>query len=207
MDIQEMHNRVDLLMDRVNSPRFRSGDKDSAINMAIERIVRDRYDNLKIQKKYSFESAQRVRDELRTLIKEEEITTIDDNKFTIPEDYRHEINLFVTINDKSTVSRPTNYDELGPLLSSPFERPSYISPVHLEIGSDIKVYFGDSGSFTKAKISYIKNPTTVSLSSSIDSDIPISLHEEIVKVAASILSGTVQDLNRRGFLEQENGMS
>ncbi len=70
MNIIQQHERARFLLDRVGSTRFESEDIDNALNGEIELIVREKYDQTRIQNRSdAFQRTQRVRDELRPLMK------------------------------------------------------------------------------------------------------------------------------------------
>ncbi len=56
MNAVELFARLDFYVDRVKSARYDNTDRGEAINIAIAKIVDDRYDNFKKRKKYSFYS-------------------------------------------------------------------------------------------------------------------------------------------------------
>ena len=86
----EMHQDLDLLIDKVQTPRFTSPEKDRVLNYAQDRIIQDRYDNIKRDTGYSFQSLQRVRDEMRTLVTDVPYTPVINQgnyyTFTLPSD-------------------------------------------------------------------------------------------------------------------------
>ncbi len=70
MNIIQQHERARFLLDRVGSTRFESEDIDNALNGEIESIVREKYDQTRIQNRSdALQRTQRVRDELRPLMK------------------------------------------------------------------------------------------------------------------------------------------
>lgn len=78
MDIQEMHIDFDLELDKTSnleSPAFEPEEKDAWLNKAIRKFVKTRYSGINI-KRESFEQTQKRIDDLRTLIREEELDCI-----------------------------------------------------------------------------------------------------------------------------------
>jgi len=70
MNIIQQHEKARFLLDKVGSPRFESEDVDNALNGEIELIVREKYDQTRLQNRSdAFQRTQRVRDELRPLMK------------------------------------------------------------------------------------------------------------------------------------------
>lgn len=160
MNVVEQHTKMDLWLDRPRSARFLAADRDSALNSAADRLLRDRYDNIRRDTGFSFESTQRLRDELRTLIQVSTLTPVG-NIITYPTDYRHEILLQVTIDGELKGSRPTTYDELESIKVNPFEKPKIDRVRHLESGLTAEVFFGTFGTFSAATLHYIKQPVDV----------------------------------------------
>ena len=68
MNAVQLRERIDELIDRTKSARFTDKQYYNAINGAITKIVKDRIAPIRVPRKYSVQSAQRVRDELYTLI-------------------------------------------------------------------------------------------------------------------------------------------
>ena len=160
MNIVEQHAKMDLWLDRPRSARFQPGDRDSALISAADRILRDNYDNIRKETGYSFQSVQRLRDQLRSLIVSSTVVPTG-NVITYPADYRHELLVQVTLNGIITGSRPTTYDEIESIKANPFEKPELEHPRHLEIGNTAEVFFGTYGTFSAATIHYIKQPVDV----------------------------------------------
>ena len=161
MNVVELHDRTDFWVDRTKSARFSAKQRDDALNIAQDDLVKDRYDNIKNVTGYSFQSVQRLRDELRTLIPAPAILTPVNNIITIPSDYRHEIMLRVTINGKERGSEPTDYDEFNTIENNPFEKSEINFPKHLEQGNTIELFFGSFGTFTQARLFYLKQPADI----------------------------------------------
>jgi len=70
MNIIQQHERARFLLDRVATARFGSEDVDNALNGEIELIVREKYDQGRLQNRSdALQRTQRVRDELRPLMK------------------------------------------------------------------------------------------------------------------------------------------
>tara|TARA_Y100000310_G_scaffold298998_1_gene333431 strand:+ start:2146 stop:2790 length:645 start_codon:yes stop_codon:yes gene_type:complete len=207
--VAEMHEDLDLLIDKVESPRFTSPEKDRVLNMAQDRIIQDRYDNIRRDTGYSFQSLQRVRDEMRTLIKELPYVPVVVNPggyytFTLPANYRHEILLQANINANTVTSIPIDYDTFGVAEEDPFNKFTANNPRHVESGAtSVKIYTG-TGTLFYVALSYIKNPAAIDLNTSTNSELPGTVHNELENIAASILNGTVEDYQKYQLLEKES---
>tara|TARA_R110002012_G_C11629287_1_gene609659 strand:- start:555 stop:1199 length:645 start_codon:yes stop_codon:yes gene_type:complete len=207
--VAQMHQDINFLIDKVKTPRFESFEIDRALNMAQDRIIQDRYDNIKRDTGYSFQSLQRVRDELRTLITELPYIAVVANiggyyTFNLPSDYRHEILLQGNINAVTTTSIPIDYDTFGVAEEDPFGNFTEEYPRHIETGAkEVRVYTGNGTLFFMA-LSYIKNPAAIDLDTGTNSELPGLLHDELENLAASILNGTVEDYPKYQLLEKES---
>lgn len=201
MTTQEMHDLLDILIDEVNTGRFLDAEKDRVLNLAINDVVDDRISPLKLDKKYSIESAMRVRDELRSLIKVDTGVTVGastyeaDNLITLPADHRYSLLLYTTIAGVKRVALPKNHDWLGGNFDNPHTKPSAERTKWIEIDDKIAVFAGGN-TIASAELHYVKNPATIELGVT-NPDIPVSLQEEVVRKAASILQGIMEDQAKR----------
>ena len=197
-----MHSRVDQWLDTVSSPRYPSDQKDNAINTAIETIVNDRYYSLNPkERENSFQSSQRLRDELYTILA---VELIPSNGPYIPIsdslNYRFLVHLKVKIDGIWYQSFPVTYDEIEILDNDPFRRPTldYPSQVYrIEELTRIRIIWGMSSDLQYGRLYYLKNPQRVSLSGLTDSDLPINMHEEICKMASDILKAQSVNLAKK----------
>ena len=208
--VAQMHDDLDLLTDKVESPRFTSPEKDRVLNMAQDRIIQDRYDNIKRDTGYSFQSLQRIRDEMRTLIKELPYISVGVAigggyyTFSLPSDYRNEILLQANIDAKTVTSIPIDYDTFGVAEEDPFGNFTADYPRHVESGAtEVKVYTG-TGTLFFVSLSYLKTPAAIDINTGTNSELPGTLHDELVNLAASIINGTVEDYQKYQLLEKES---
>lgn len=201
MTTQEMHDLLDILIDEVNTGRFLDAEKDRVINLAIKDIVDDRVSPLKIPKRYSVESAMRIRDELRSLVKVDTGVTIGaasfeaDSEITLPADHRYSLLLYTTVSGTKRVALPKNHDWLGGNFDNPHTKPSAERVKWIEIDDKIAVFAGGN-TVTAAELHYIKVPADVELGVT-NPDIPVHMQEEVVRKAASILQGIMEDQAKR----------
>jgi hypothetical protein len=154
---------ISILNDREGSARFLDEQYMYAINAAIGMIIDDRTDNIKKPKRYSFESVQRVRDELYTLVPPTVSIAPVGNILAYPADYNHFLKLQCTIDGVTKYSRPTNYNESGPLLENPWKKPSNTKTYFEQNVSGFNILRGATGTFTAGLLDYIKIPDTVSI--------------------------------------------
>lgn len=159
--MQEIFN----LIDRDGNARFSDEKTIKAINMAIDRIVEDRLDNIKNKKNYSFESVQTVRDQLYTLIPPTLSIVPTANVVAYPANYNYFLKLMCTIAGDTNVARPTSYNQSGLMYKDPFAYPTDEKPYFDQNLSGFTIYRDEqnTGSFTFALLDYIKNPDVVSI--------------------------------------------
>lgn len=253
-NIVEMHVDIDRQIDFVNNPRFPSRDYDRAINLSIDEIINDRYDNIKRVKQYSFDSIQRVKDELRTLVTTDTIVPAGD-VIALPAGYKHALLLLVTLDGVQLAARAISFDELNGILNNIYTQPDADSPVFTEDENGLTVYHGTS-TFSTSDLTYLKEPARVTRgkardeinagtgvltsaqdyiviedstvhnsvsyergevftaanndldsgkvvlrSNTIDTDLPDTLHKEIVEKAAARMEGWVDEFNSKQSLE------
>lgn len=254
----QMIEQIAFLNDRESSPRFEDDAYMKAINEAIIMILEDRLDNIKKPKRYSFEQVQRVRDELYTLVPPTTSIVPVGNTVSYPADYNYFLKLQCTIDGVTNYSRPTSYNESGPLLDNPFKKPSNTKTYFDQNKDGFFIYRGATGSFTAALLDYIKNPDTVSIGNEsnkigsgpavltigvtyivyeqavhagttyvegqtftasstvlssgvvipnsvlVNCNLPLKIHQEVCRLAAAIMNGTIEDLMKKQDLKADN---
>lgn len=147
-----------------------------------------------------FEQTQYITDELRTLLKEEDLmtTTLSDRIVAdLPSDYniliKHKV---TTVGDCGTKTVPgvlVQNDDIYQLLKDPFWKPIAEEPLYYVFGNQI-VYENPDSSFniSNVNISYIKqeqqiNVSTVDDISDTDSELPEFVHDEIINIARELI--------------------
>jgi len=161
MNAIQMMERTDVFMDRYKSARFADSNYMDAFNSVVLSMFKDKTDNKKLFRKYSFQSNEQVRRELYTLIKTATIVPTGD-VVVYPADFEYYGDMNVTINGVEDYCRPTNFNEIGPLQGNPFRKPKATKPYYIENSTGLKVYYG-LGSFTSATMTYLKTPNTISI--------------------------------------------
>jgi hypothetical protein len=167
MNIIQLRERIAFLNDRTASARFDNYQYDEALNDAINQIIKDRYDNIKQPKGYSFERVQVVIDELNTLVNVSApiipiVNVIQRANF--PADYREFILCEVTVNGVKSHSRELSHAELPKIDRNPFKYASANKDriCHTFNSTGILVQFG-TGAFTSAQLTYLRQPAKVTL--------------------------------------------
>lgn len=184
-----MQDRIEFYVDKSKSPRFQRGfHYDQALNIAQDKIIQDKYDNVKQHKMYAFQVFQKIRDDLRTIVKTVPITPVG-NLIQLPIDYMYEVGLALVINGIKYDSREVTYNEFNGLDDNSFTSITIEEPVHIEDENGIEVSFGLSGTFSSAILSYIKIPSVISLGPDIKSGLGVL----VIGNSYYVTVGTVND--------------
>jgi hypothetical protein len=162
MNVIQMMMRTDFYNDRYKSPRFPDSNYMDAFNASINMLFKDKTDNKKMFRKYSFQSNEQVRRELYTLIKTATIVPTGD-VVIYPADFYYFGEMTTTVNGITNYCRPTNFNEIGPLLDNPFRRPTAGKTYYIENSTGLRVYYGGTTGFTSSSLTYLKTPNTVSI--------------------------------------------
>ena len=165
MNLIQMFRRIDSHSDKARAPRWSITDNYLfALNVAMSTFINDRVDNIREQrKKYAFETAQRIKDDLRTIVKSSLPITPINGILTVPLDYRYEVGVEVFINGKRTNSVPVTHNELPVLKDNLHTRPSKDRPVHYVDMDGFHLLAGEPGLITVGIISYIIEPSQMYL--------------------------------------------
>lgn len=162
----QLRTTIDGLIDRINSPRYLDSEYYEAINLATGMIFEDRVDNIKIKKGYSFESVQRVRDELYTLIKNSAGIPVADI-IPYPSDYNYAIDVELTVGSVSQSARAISYNQKTIIQRNPFKQPSPEQTFYIEQSTGLLAKYA-GGTFSQYNLWYLKNPATVSIGTQSD---------------------------------------
>ena len=172
MNIVQLHYKVQFYLDSVQSPRFNPDKIDDAINAAINDIILDRYDNIRKnqrEKNYGFQTSQRLRDELSTLVNQSGTVAASGNvipRTNFPSDYMLMLSMKANISGQIVNTIPATYDEINILDLNPFLRPSIVEPervYRIESQNGVEIIFGDLGVLNSASFDYIATPATVNI--------------------------------------------
>lgn len=160
-----MRLRIDQKIDRTSTARHSDKAYYGAINNAIWMIVKDRVAPIRVPRKYSVQSAQRIRDELYTLVATYGQSLAPGVKLlTYPLGYFYYLLLNVMINDVTYYCIPTDYNTIGPLKKNPFSKPSATKPYFIESGAGINIEIEQTlATSIVCELFYIKNPAVVSI--------------------------------------------
>lgn len=159
MNIIQQILRVQFYNDRVRSARFRDEQYIQSIQDAIHNFVDDRTGNIKRNKNYSFESDQRVRDDLYTLIKTVN-ATISSGVALYPADYYRRLRLKPTVDSVVTRARPTEYNSR--VEENPYRKSSKKKTYFIETATGYQILCG-TGTLSAVEFTYLKKYATVSV--------------------------------------------
>lgn len=161
MNIIQMMERTDFYNDRYKSARFADSNYMDAFNSAAQALFKDKTDNKKIRRPYSFQSSEQMNRELYTLIKTATIVPTGD-VVVYPADFEYYAKLSTTISGTTMFCRPATLNEIGPLEQHPLRKPSPSKPYYIETATGLQIYYG-IGTFTSSSLTYLKTPNVMSI--------------------------------------------
>lgn len=176
MNAIELKNRVDFYLDMSRAARFTFDEYNIAVNDTIEKFTSSTLGDPSQRTPDNFQWVQQLRDDLDTLIKEHAAVltsgtaittryyTTGVTTFPFPTDYYGFVSLTAIISSKTIYGRPTNYNELGPLLEDSFRHPSDVKIYYNEKNRAFTIYRGSTAP-ASAILTYIKIPATYSCGS------------------------------------------
>lgn len=211
MTISDMHVAVKLDLDKTSAldiPAFEPEEIDFWLNRAIRDFIKTRATGTNA-KGESFEQTQKRIDDLRTVVDNAfvllnaygvsknngyrgAITGVTDYWFSVSEEAD------ITVDSTTTRVGVTEctQDEYRQMIDDPFSE----HILHYGSAKPLRLFYGDyvelvsDGNYTVDKfyLTYIKQPTEVSLSGSVDCDLPDHTHDEIVRIAVSMMLENVE---------------
>ena len=213
MTISEMHYDFKKKLNKVDSEQNRNlliPEIDWALNEAQELFIK-MVAEPRQRSFLGFEKSQRAIDDIRTIVKSEQVVTITNGVAPIPEDYLFFLKAEVLMDKgncrgvKGRLHVRQHDDEFE---NSPFDKSSFEWRIvnGLFITEGVKVF--DDGTFTNKSLvlsyirkpSYVHNakafrketyrlPSGVELTGTVDCELPAHTHREIVDIAVALVSG------------------
>lgn len=204
-----MHNEFKFLMDKADSsaaPIFLEDEIDLLLNIAQDKFITKRAFGNNVRGT-SFEEDQKRRDDLRTLVKNDVIATVEDNAntkpngflFALPNDYRHSINeeAEISTKDVNASSRrvsvtPITHDRYNKIIDDPFNKPGKDTVYRLDFGGDsngshVELITGNGQQVDKYHLRYLSEPPQIGTKTTDDktqeSVLPDHTHREIIRMA------------------------
>lgn len=198
MTISEFHLAVKIKLDKTSSlelPSFEPEEIDFWLNDTIELFIKQRIDGFNTSRT-GFEETQKRIDDLRSLVVSyHNLGSANANVYypnstcwTLPTNYFRYLGDSVTINTGTTISTvqssTVTADDLSVKLRDPFSEHNLhhqtANPLRM-LRDDELIYISDGNyTITNCYLTYIKKPVKVDISAGTTSDLPESVHQEIV---------------------------
>ncbi|MFA5036924.1 MAG: hypothetical protein WC479_07085 [Candidatus Izemoplasmatales bacterium] len=199
-----------------HSPRVTPQSIVEDIRSTINNIIKDRYDNFKIGKSYSFQSTQNLRDQLGDLVKQTSAIVAAGNllpKTLFPADYRHIVSTSIRVDGKDYWAVPTTYDELRTLEVDPFSQPTIEIPAQVyytEQDLGLVVHWGTEGVLQSGYFYYIKHPAQVNYGTEYDSTHTFVVGNIVIAIEITVYNGVTYQIGQEitivaGFLTITSG--
>lgn len=233
MNIIQQHERARFLLDRVATARFESEDVDNALNGEIESIVREKYDQTRLQNRSdAFERTQRVRDELKSLLKYADkinglylYPTVDQKTCIIQftdflgsadptiTDYRYLITIQLKDSDGTIYPVfPLQSNMKTTFKRNPFRRPRHepISKFYYQEGNIgyakwiIHMSFPTGVSINDVILEYLGDPTTVNYGVEYDSAKTFANGTKLIAVEQTVYAGATYVIGERITIANPN---
>jgi hypothetical protein len=87
----------------------------------------------------------------------------------------------------------TQHDDIFKLLSDPFNTTTYKSPLYTIRDSSLDIYTDDTFIVEAAKMTYLKRPATVDFGNTVNCDLPVSVHQEVVDMTVNTILEGISD--------------
>lgn len=164
------------LYDRVKSYTGRDGrtarwDRnrhlDNFINVAIDAVVKDRYDNIKKNRRYSFDVFSRIKAELYTIVRRSASlnNALNGRNYiaVLPTDYLYEAGVEIVYDDGTRrFSENLSFNEMPSVSENSLKRPTKEYPGHLFHSGGMEVQIGGDGVISLVLLDYLVQPHRVS---------------------------------------------
>ena len=168
-------NQVNFYNDVTRNARFSYAEITMAVNDAIYYFIDEQVGDPLHRDPQNLQFTQLIRENLSTLISTSVITptngTVITNRYyssipsaiTQPATYYTFLTLMCLIDGYTTYARPTNFNEIGPLLQDSFKHPTNSKPYFNETSTGMTIYRGSGGTFTSATLDFIRLATAFSI--------------------------------------------
>ena len=230
MDISTMHTAVKLELDKTSAlelPAFEPEEIDFWLNNAIRKFVKTRYSGNNV-KGESFEETQKRIDDLRTLVYNYAAGSVTDASSTFPnavyadlpiedsgvgfEDYWLTIQEEAEITVNTVASRvgitECTFDEYVQKINDPYaeHKLHYATAKPLRLSRYDGTFLISDGSYTVTDyfLTYLKKPAEVAVGTAVDCDLPEHTHDEIVKLATSMMLENIEQPRYQTYQNEVN---
>jgi len=194
MTFAQMHEDLDVVLDKHDFPWQEPEEKDIFLNFALNEYVKNKY--------AEFEVNEKRREDIRTLILS--LSGVS-SSITLPADFLFAISLKGTFQivdcgiptNKEIFIRPIQHDDINKITDDPFNKPSDKHPVYISNATGFTI---ESDNIPVSwTLKYLKEPLPIDGTNNPagSSDLPNYTHEEIInlairKILASIEKDTYQ---------------
>jgi len=180
MNYIQMHERIDVLLDKHDLPWFQPQEKDIFLNMAVNEFVKSRYSE--------FELNEKRREDLRTLVS---YKYGNDVLIYVPQDFLFSLSVVgvfeiyecnnIKIEERSI--KPVQLDDYYKVTNDPFNKASNKFPVYIITPTGFLI---KSDSNAKAwTLTYLKKPNVIDGTNKPYEtlNLPEHTHDEIINIA------------------------
>lgn len=189
MTFADIHELIDVELDKHDLPWFEPEEKDLWANLALNEFVKTRY--------REFEINEKRREDIRTLIR---TSTGNTSTVAIPADFMFSLSLKGTFNvtecgtvvTKERFIRPAQHDDINKMKNDPFNEPTNDYPLYVSSQSGYTI---ESESTPVGwTLTYLKVPTQIDGTNTPAGvpDLPDYTHEEIVNIAVRKIMGSIE---------------
>jgi len=99
----------------------------------------------------------------------------------------------ITTNTLVGQNKFAQHDDIFTLLSDPFNTTTYKSPLYTIRDSSLDIYTDDTFIVEAAKMTYLKRPATVDFGNTVNCDLPVSVHQEVVDMTVNTILEGISD--------------
>lgn len=147
-------------MNRSRSARFDERRMKINLSRATDMFVRDRYNNFKDLRKRGryFEAMQRIKDDLSTLVVQDDALSFTNNIIPLPDNYRHELGLEVLIGGLWKSADAITHSEKAVVYENYHTRPGPDRAVYYQIGRTLVVDNANNMPIQQVRLTYLRNP-------------------------------------------------
>lgn len=219
MTITEFHNSFKFGLDKfdsLNYPNFLPAEIDLLLNQAQDMFVKQRYGSNNI-KKQSFEETQKRFEDLKNVVVRVNLTpnaysadniNSDARFVTLPTDHwiivqelteLQFVECGVTKTD-SVYTIATQHNDYSKLIDNPFGKPNNAKVLRLMDSGKVELIPPTGSTITGYKLTYIKKPVRMSLTSGVTCELSDMVHQEIVNLAVSIALEGIESKRLQTFI-------
>lgn len=171
----DIKKQIDFYNNLTENARFMFTEYDMAVNSAIIQFLDEKLGDRTQRNPENFQWVQSIRSDIYTLLATATPTltvgTVINNRyysitpttFPAPADYYDFVCLTTLIDGYTDYSRPTSFNERGPLFKDSFRHPTNQKTFFNDTSSGFVVYRGTGGTFTSVLLEYIKQPATFTI--------------------------------------------